>query len=188
MTTKCLAHSVIACKLQDSFFLVSTVGGIVNFNQDQPLLLYKINYDKKFEALSKIKDSSRFFFTGLSGALIKCHDGNYATCASFVDTALSRNFGMLIKYDEAPDTLFTRQYSYSNSDIFYNNIETSDHGFALIGISGTWDSSTQLYDDDYQLVKTDSVGNVQAQKTYGGVEDDLAIVVSEISGKRLFIG
>jgi hypothetical protein len=65
----------------------------------------------------------------------------------------------LIGSVEASLELWSQTYGGTGGEVAYSLVETSDGGFALAGVSssfGVW------------LVKTDSYGNMQWNKTYGG--------------------
>jgi hypothetical protein len=155
---------------------------------DQPLLLVRMTEMGNVSGLNAVAGDSLYWYPGLSGSLVRTFDMNFAGGGAVGNYFNTKAYGVLVKYNSIPDTLFLQKYEYSDFDAFYNTVETSDHGFALIGFSGKYDSATMLHDDDIWLVKTDSVGNVQAQATYGGTEDDLATIISEISNLRLLIG
>ena len=55
--------------------------------------------------------------------------------------------------------LWSRTYGGTGSEVAYSLVETSDGGYALAGVSSS---------GGFWLVKTDSYGNMQWNKTYGG--------------------
>lgn len=70
---------------------------------------------------------------------------------------------------------FTKVFGGSQEDTFRSVIATTDGGFAALGFSQSvdgdiTDNSEQV--NKYWLVKTDSNGNLQWSKTYGGSDDD----------------
>jgi hypothetical protein len=74
----------------------------------------------------------------------------------------------LLKTDSMGDTLWTRTYGYSKTDLGWSVQQTSDQGFIIAGETrdtlGEW---TDVY-----LIKTDSLGNTLWTRTYGGTSDD----------------
>jgi len=70
---------------------------------------------------------------------------------------------------------FARVYGGSEDDTFHDVTATSDGGFIALGYSQSIDGDiidniSQV--NMYWLVKTDSEGNIQWSKTYGGTDDD----------------
>ncbi|MFT5891113.1 MAG: hypothetical protein ACI9Y7_001213 [Dokdonia sp.] len=70
---------------------------------------------------------------------------------------------------------FTSVYGGSEDDTFHDVTATNDGGFIALGYSQSidgdiTDNTTQV--NMYWLVKTDSAGNIQWSKTYGGTDDD----------------
>ena len=86
----------------------------------------------------------------------------------------------LLKTDESGDTLWTKTFNFSNyGDYGYWVQETSDGGYILTGETGVLDptdATTNLF-----LIKTDSVGNTDWEKVYGGPEGDEGSCVLETS-------
>lgn len=79
----------------------------------------------------------------------------------------------LIKADVDGNALWNRTYGRRTLDRAYSVLQTSDGGYAMIGRSHHW-GSTPSEEADIWLVKVDSSGDAQWNKTYGGVNWDLA--------------
>lgn len=83
------------------------------------------------------------------------------------------------------------QKSYGGSaDDYGNSIQpTTDGGYILVGESNSnnGDVSNNHGDYDYWIVKTDSSGAIQWQKTYGGSGDDEAYSIQTTSNKGYII-
>lgn len=83
----------------------------------------------------------------------------------------------LIKLNSAGDTIWTKIYA-GPSLAYYRAeaneiIHTSDGGYAITGNErGSWDK-------DVFLIKTDSNGNVQWSKSYGGSDDDVGLSLKQ---------
>ncbi|UOY08725.1 hypothetical protein L0P88_09270 [Muricauda sp. SCSIO 64092] len=81
--------------------------------------------------------------------------------------------------DPIPNTLknvvWTKNFGGSGYDSARSIIQTTDGGFAILGMSNSTDgdlSSKNLAVNDYWLVKLDMDGDLEWQKTYGGSKDD----------------
>jgi hypothetical protein len=104
-----------------------------------------------------------------ASALVQTADGGYAV------TGYTSSFGIgqdawLVKTNSAGNTLWQKNYGGTNNDGAADVVQTADGGYALAG----WTYSYGDGSGDYWLVKTDSAGNIQWKKTYGGSGSDAA--------------
>jgi predicted secreted protein len=65
---------------------------------------------------------------------------------------------------------WSKTYGGTNANVAYALVQTSDGGYALAGYTNSFGAGGY----DFWLVKTDSNGNMQWNKTYGGTGDDEA--------------
>jgi predicted secreted protein len=79
---------------------------------------------------------------------------------------------------EPPATEWTKAYGGANSEVARSVIQTSDGGYLLAGETVSFGAGGK----DFWLVKTDSSGNMEWNKTYGGTKNDMAFSVVETSG------
>jgi len=85
-------------------------------------------------------------------------------------------YPFLIKTNGLGDTLWTKTYeSYIHAIRAYSVQQTSDGGYILAGHTSVEGTTA----DDFYLMKTDSQGNTQWTRTYGGSEDDEAYSVQQ---------
>lgn len=82
-------------------------------------------------------------------------------------------------YTEVPgdltDVAWTKNFGGTGDDSARSVIQTSDGGFAVLGMSNSVDGDLAFKNmpvNDYWLVKLDVDGKVQWQRTYGGSKDD----------------
>ena len=83
----------------------------------------------------------------------------------------------LMKTDSEGDKEWDRTFSKTGYDIAYSVKQTSDGGYILTGIIGCYDVGEQPL--DFWLVKTDSEGNKQWDRTFGGTSYDIAQSVQQ---------
>ena len=110
-------------------------------------------------------------------AIAQTADGGYALAGyttSLSNATLNRDF-WLVKIDANGDMQWNKTYGGDNNDDAYSLVQTSDGGYAIIGLTksygvGNW---------DFWLVKTDSAGDVEWNQTYGGAEADEAWSIIE---------
>lgn len=123
-------------------------------------------------------DSQYDYYHGIRNSLIKNNDDNYSLVGSKSNDTI--NACLLMKFDQNFDTLWTRQY-FNNTDfsVFYNHIQTSDDGYALVGCSAEDDGA-----GDVLFIKTDNEGNIQWYKKYdtGGKDMGLCLVPTDDGG------
>lgn len=103
-------------------------------------------------------------------AVIETSDGGFA-CLGYTESSGAGLADIwLIKLDASGAYQWDHLYGGSGIDIGYGLVETPDHGFAIVGRSTTYSNG----DADFVFVRTDSVGDVQWIKNYGGALFDLA--------------
>jgi len=74
-----------------------------------------------------------------------------------------------------------KSYGGSSIEIPYDIHSTNDHGFIFAGYTNSNNGDITLNHgfDDYWIVKTDSAGNIQWQKSFGGSDQDHALSVQQ---------
>jgi hypothetical protein len=91
-------------------------------------------------------------------------DGRYAVSGRTASFGAGDSDAYLVMVDTDGDTLGTRTYRGSQLDVAFSVVETQDSGFVLCGATAS--SGAGGY--DYYLVKTDSQGDLEWTRTYGG--------------------
>jgi hypothetical protein len=105
------------------------------------------------------------------------HDGGYAL------TGYTRSFGAggpdvwLVKTDISGSMEWNKTYGGTQDDYAYSIIQTDDGGYALVGKT----KSYGMGDENFWLIKTNSSGDVEWSKAYGGLADDDARSVIQTS-------
>ncbi len=114
----------------------------------------------------------------LARSVIQTPDGGYAL-AGTTDTSygVSDTDAWLVKTDSVGNTQWSRTYGGTDIDDWNSVIQASDGGYAMAGT--TW--SYGAGESDAWLVKTDSVGNTQWSRTYGGTKSEQAESVIQAS-------
>jgi len=74
----------------------------------------------------------------------------------------------LVKSNSSGDTLWTHAYGGSSSDYGYSVQETSDGGYIVVGVTGSFGAGGY----DVYFLKTDSSGDTLWSRTYGGSGSD----------------
>jgi hypothetical protein len=109
---------------------------------------------------------TKTYATGIGYSLTLTSDGGVAIGGTLQET--SNNDIILLKTDALGNLLWSKVYGGTGYEYGASMIETSDGGFAITGIT---DSKGAGYDDVY-LIRTNSAGDLQWDKTYGGSNVD----------------
>ncbi|NWG27501.1 MAG: T9SS type A sorting domain-containing protein [Ignavibacteriaceae bacterium] len=103
------------------------------------------------------------------------HCVELTTDGGFVITGYTRSYGtmsgrnvLLIKTDINGNTLWINAYGGNDDDEGYSVKQTPDGGYIIAGYTKSFGSGLK----DVYLIKTDSSGNLQWSKTFGGAQDD----------------
>jgi len=90
----------------------------------------------------------------------------------------------LVKIDSRGDTLWTRVYGGNSVEEGYSVQQTMDKGFIMTGYTSSFGTG----DWDVYLIKTDSIGAVLWDRTYGGIDRDVGHFVQQTSDEGYIIG
>ncbi len=102
-------------------------------------------------------------------AMVQTSDGGYILAGETCSFGAGESDFWLIKVDSSGSMRWNRTYGQATAEVATSVIQTSDGGYALAGYFTENDSNT-----DGWLVKTDSAGNMQWNRTYGGARGDYA--------------
>jgi hypothetical protein len=102
--------------------------------------------------------------------VVKTSDGGYALAGVTGAWGAAGGDFCLIKTDSAGNAMWNRTYGGIGDDWAFSLVQTSDGGYALAGDTNSYGAGNY----DFWLIKTDSVGTLQWNKTYGGTGDDEA--------------
>ncbi len=118
---------------------------------------------------------------------IRCSDGGFAIVGQVVIGTSPNDNGevILVKTDSSGNQLWERTYGGWLYDSGEDIIQTIDGGFLLLG----WTRSYGEGERDFYLIKTDSIGDFQWERTYGGAGSESgANIISLTNGNYLLSG
>ena len=150
----------------DSGYLM--VGGYAPFGYYSSLALIQTDFNGNVLFQKTYKSNSVPYFAGFQGSLQKVSSGGYAMYGSLNEISESKNYALLYRFNDVGDTLWTKRFADTSTTYGYvgdNMKVTSDGGFICIGDRGS--PSTPI-----SIIKTDSLGNQQWEKFYGGTTYD----------------
>jgi hypothetical protein len=104
-------------------------------------------------------------------------DGGYIVAGYTISFDLSKAVFLLVKTDSSGNQQWNRTYGGTAHDEGYSVLQTSDGGYIVAGYTESFGAGR----GDAWLVKTDSSGNEQWNKTYGGAKPDWAQSVQQTS-------
>ena len=91
----------------------------------------------------------------------------------------------IVKVDSDGNYKWEKQYGGNDKDLGYSVVETSDSGYLIFG----WTYSFGNGQRDWYLVKTDSLGNQEWQKTFGNGQDEVGYnIKSLVTGNYILTG
>jgi hypothetical protein len=100
--------------------------------------------------------------------LVPTGDGGYSLAG------YTGSFGVndvwLVKTDANGNMLWNKTYGGAGGDMAFALVQTSDSGYAIAGYTNSFGVGSE----DFWLVRTDTNGNVQWNKTYGGTNQEWA--------------
>jgi parallel beta-helix repeat protein len=111
-----------------------------------------------------------------ANSVARTNDGGYALAGYTTSSVAGDSDFWLVKTNSSGGMEWNRTYGEASEDIAFTAIQTGDGGYALAG--HTYSSSTGY---DFWLVKTDLLGNMEWNKTYGGSGTDQAYSMVEAS-------
>jgi predicted secreted protein/acetyl esterase/lipase len=106
------------------------------------------------------------------GDLVQTSDGGYVISGDTASLGNSTDY-WLIKVDAAGNMLWNKTYGGAGLENENAMVQTSDGGYAMLGFTNSFGAGGQ----DFYLVKTDSAGTMQWNKTYGGNGSDTGVSV-----------
>ena len=109
-------------------------------------------------------------------SLIQTADGGYALIGYSTYSNTTSDDYLLIKTNSLGAMEWNQTYGESNIDEAFSGIQTADGGYALTGVTVTSDGIGNAW-----LVKTDSVGNMLWNQTYGGSADSVLYSIIQVT-------
>ena len=110
-------------------------------------------------------------------SVVQTPDGGYAIVGQTDSFGAGERDFWLVKVDANGNALWNKTFGGKDVDIAYSIALIDDGGYALVGDTSSFGAGSF----DFWLVKTDSTGNIQWNKTYGGKRTDGANSVVQTS-------
>jgi hypothetical protein len=120
------------------------------------------------KAYAGIKDNAVY-------SVQQTNDNGYIMAGHIRNSGMDSTDVYLVKTNPKGDTIWTRTFGGTDNDYAYSVKQTSDDGYIISGSTKSFGAGGS----DVYLIKTDSNGNVQWSKTYGGASDDIGYCVRQ---------
>jgi predicted secreted protein len=109
--------------------------------------------------------------------VIQTSDGGYALAGQTSSYGAGLTDAWLVKADSAGNMEWNKTFGGPSDDTASCIVQTADSGFILAGLTVSFGAGGS----DFWLLKTDSQGNMQWNKTFGGAKNDLATYIAQSS-------
>jgi len=103
-------------------------------------------------------------------SIVQTSDGGYALAGGAEPSGADNRDFWLVKVDSSGNHEWNQTYGGGADEDAWSMIQTSDGGYALAGFTHSFGAGNR----DFYLVKTDSYGNMEWNKTYGRANYDAA--------------
>ncbi len=120
-----------------------------------------------------VKSDEEHFFTG-TYSIVQTNDGGYVLAGAVFPTGGY----YLVKSDSSGNMEWSKTHGSGFWTVSCSVVQTSDGGYALVGPGEPQDGGNS---PDFWLVKTDELGNMQWNQTYGGTKDEFAFSMIQTS-------
>ncbi len=165
----------------DSGFVVWAIGRSNQFNTYYGIHL--INTDRRGNVLwvKSLGENGKFYLIGRSKAFQKADDG-FIGCGTIQDSLGYNSF--LVRYNDQGDTLWLRQYGGNYDSGLYGCLELPNGNVVAAGYTQNMGDTL----NDFHLVSTDSLGNIEWESKYGSPYWDVATSLDRTPYKGFVIG
>jgi hypothetical protein len=102
-------------------------------------------------------------------------DGGYIMAGGIRSDSANYGDARLVKIDKDGNVEWERIYGGAGHEYAFSAQQTNDGGYVLAGVAAPFG----INNDDFYLVKTDPLGNVEWNRTYGGARNDIAWSVQQ---------
>jgi len=122
---------------------------------------------------------------GKAYTVVQTSDGGYVLVGITEGFEEGNRDFWLVKTDSDGNMEWNKTYGGTKDDFAYSVVQTSDGGYAMEGYTNSFGAGGY----DFWLVKTDSLGNMEWNQTYGGPSDDHAFsMVQTADGGYVLVG
>jgi FlaG/FlaF family flagellin (archaellin) len=171
-------NSEVACSLvatSDGGYAIAGYTRTVDVDLDYDFWLVKT------DELGNMEWNQTYEGTGYDYArsLVATSDGGYAIAGYTQSFGLGDAAFWLIKADASGNMEWNKTYGGTSYDLAFSVVKCSDGGYAIAGETASFGAGS----NDFWLIKTDELGNMEWNQTYGGTGTDRARSLVETSDR-----
>lgn len=167
----------------DDGYLICARGNELSFGGWRGIKLIKTDIAGNVVWRKFIGKPNFVYSPGETGSMIKTNDGGFIIGGRYGNIPLTERIALLVKLNNNGDTLWTKDFGQSFRFTRFNSVnQCSDKGFLSFGFTDESDPQ-----GDYYLVKTDSVGNFEWKKTYGGSGKEIGLSIGVDSKNQILL-
>ncbi|MCH8902686.1 MAG: T9SS type A sorting domain-containing protein [Bacteroidetes bacterium] len=122
----------------------------------------------------------KLYFTATA---LKSNNNDYILSGGIKDTVTGSSDFLLSSFNSNGDSLWMKRYGGAGQDYAYDCKKTIDGGYVMAGYTDSKGNGSA----DFWLVKTDSLGNLLWDKTYGGTGIDISHSVDQTKDKGFIL-
>ncbi len=166
------------------------IDGITN-KGDYDAVIIKFNVIGEVEWVNSLGGNDYDLFN----EIIPANDGGYIAVGNFYSTDIDslknngKSDGMIVKYDENGNLVWSRAYGGNGLDFYHNIISLSDEDYIVLVESYSTDINDlpNMGSYDVVLIKYDNKGNVIWKKSYGGNDSDGANDIVRVNNNEFMV-
>jgi len=150
--------------------------------------------EERLWLLKTDSNGSRIWESTFGGFVSSSGDGGWSVDQTddggFIVAGYTRSFGSsskdlwLVKTDPLGNGQWQKTYGGAKDDVGMSVSATSDGGYIVAGRTASYGAGG----DDIWLLKTDSYGKLEWNRTYGGKKDEVAFQVAELKDGYVLVG
>lgn len=110
-------------------------------------------------------------------AIRQTSDGGFIVAGDTTSFGAGMEDFYVVRLDSLGNTVWSKSYGGSASDVANSVIQTTDGGFVVAGYTASSGAGAK----DFWIMRLDTGGKVSWQKTYGGTGDDIAYSIQQTS-------
>jgi hypothetical protein len=118
---------------------------------------------------------NKTYGVGVGYSVVQSSDGGYAIAGDTSSYGAGGSDVYLIKTDSLGNILWNKTYGGTGNERGSSVVQSSDGGYAIAGFTNSFGGGGPVV----YLVKTDSAGNMQWNKTYGAIDGNSVVQTSD---------
>ncbi len=157
------------------------IAGVKETPENKLKDIWIIKLNNKAEILWE-KQSGNCYYDS-ANSIIQTENSNYLVAGYSYNENTVKSSGWILNLDKEGDLIWDKIYGGKNWDTIYKIIKTYDDNFILIGYTKSQGKNGK----DAWIIKIDNTGKILWEKTYGDINDDEALCITQSSQDNGYI-